>query len=171
MRNKKNNKINGLYPVGLKSPFHLGSFFIPAKSAFEEFLMRSINFASLSLINDVKCISANDCDVCSGCGYFLYKYFNDAAASSMRPLFTSQTGDSGIKNVIRIIGRIQYPIPVHDSILQCKKAPSAYPISIPKDANVGPLEIKAPRKSGRATSVMYTTAGLVPATKRIFVFK
>lgn len=32
----------------------------------------------------------------------------------------------------------------------------------PNEANVGAVEISEPRKSGRATSVMYTMAGLVP---------
>lgn len=41
--------------------------------------------------------------------------------------------------------------------------PSAYAITIPAEAKVGAVEIREPRKSGRATSVIYTIAGLVPA--------
>lgn len=41
--------------------------------------------------------------------------------------------------------------------------PSAYAMTIPAEARVGAVEISDPRKSGRATSVMYTIAGLVPA--------
>jgi hypothetical protein len=33
---------------------------------------------------------------------------------------------------------------------------------LPKDASVGQVETRAPRRSGLATSVMYTMAGLVP---------
>lgn len=33
---------------------------------------------------------------------------------------------------------------------------------LPAEANVGAVEINEPLKSGRATSVMYTIAGLVP---------
>lgn len=44
-------------------------------------------------------------------------------------------------------------------------APLAYAITMPAEANVGAVEINDPRRSGRATSVMYTMAGLVPTAE------
>lgn len=55
---------------------------------------------------------------------------------------------------------------IHETSLQGKNAPKAYPNIIPNEERVGPADTKAPLYSGDVISVMYTTAGFVPRAER-----